>query len=62
MPLKGHRFDHKEMVETNTTSAVKAIPKTEFQDCFRKWKHRWERVVQSKGDYFEGCDQLDDKE
>ena len=31
------------------------IPKSAFEDCFKMWKHRWERVVQSNGDYFEGC-------
>lgn len=30
-----------EKVETNTTRALKAIPKTEFEDCFGKWKQRW---------------------
>jgi len=62
MPLKGHRFDDKETVETNATKALKAIPKTDFQDCFRKWKHRWERVIQSNGDYFEGCHSPDDED
>lgn len=62
MPLKGHRFDDKKTVETNATNALKAIPITDFQDCFGKWKHRYERVVQSNGDYFEGCHQPDDEE
>lgn len=62
MPLKGHRFDDKETVETNTTNALKAIPKNEFQDCFQKWKGRWKRILQSNGDYFEGCYQPDDAE
>ena len=26
------------------------------------WKHCWERVVQSNGDYFEGCHGPDDEE
>ena len=34
----------------------------EFQDCFEKWKHRWNRVIQSSGDYFDGCHPPDDKE
>ena len=33
----------------------KAIPKSAFEDCFKMWKHRWERVVQSNGDYFKEC-------
>lgn len=62
MPLKGHRFDDKETVETNATHALKAIPKTDFQECCKKWKHRYERVVQSNGDYLEGCHHPDDEE
>ncbi|GFX97186.1 histone-lysine N-methyltransferase SETMAR [Trichonephila clavipes] len=55
MPLKGHRFDNKQTVETNATNALKAISKTDFQECFNKWKHRYKQLVQSNGDYFEGC-------
>ena len=53
-PLKGQRFDEKTTVENNATSVPKAIPKSKFQDCFEKWKHRWNRVIQSSGDYLEG--------
>ena len=60
-PLKGHRFDDKTRVENNATSVLKALPKSEFQDCFEKWKHRWNRVIQSSGDYFEGCHPPDDE-
>ncbi|GFT43122.1 histone-lysine n-methyltransferase setmar-like protein [Trichonephila clavipes] len=62
MPLKGHRFDNKQTVETNATNALKAISKTDFQECFNKWKHRYEQLVQSNGDYFEGCHPPDDEE
>ncbi|GFX99867.1 histone-lysine n-methyltransferase setmar-like protein [Trichonephila clavipes] len=53
--MRGHRFDNKQTVETNATNALKAISKTDFQECFNKWKHRYEQLVQSNGDYFEGC-------
>ncbi|GFY08975.1 protein GVQW3 [Trichonephila clavipes] len=62
MPLKGHRFDNKQTVETNATNALKVISKTDFQECFNKWKHRYEQLVQSNGDYFEGCHPPDDEE
>ena len=52
--LKGQWFDEKTTVENNATSVLKAIPEREFQDCFEKWKHRWNRVIQLSGDYFEG--------
>ena len=55
MALKGKRFDDIETIQSNATRELKAIPKSAFKDCFRIWKHRWERVVQSNGDYFEGC-------
>ena len=51
-PLTGQRFDDKTTVENNATSVLKAIPKSEFQDCFEKKKHRWNRVIQLSGDYF----------
>ncbi|GFU53074.1 histone-lysine n-methyltransferase setmar-like protein [Trichonephila clavipes] len=62
MPLNGHRFDNKQTVETNATNALKAISKTDFQECFNKWKHRYEQLVQSNGNYFEGCHPPDDEE
>lgn len=56
------QFDDKKTVEINTMNVLKAIPITNFQDCFRKWKHRYERVVQSNRDYFEGCHHLGDEQ
>ena len=50
------------LIQSNATRELKAIPKSAFEDCFKMWKHRWERVVQSNGDYFEGCHGPDDKE
>ena len=62
MALKGKRFDDIETIQSNATRELKAIPKSACKDCFQMWKHRWERVVQSNGDYFEGCHGLDDEE
>ena len=45
-PLKGQRFDDKTTVKNNAMSVLKAIPKSEFQDCFEKWERRWKRVIQ----------------
>ena len=55
MALKGKRFDDIETIQSNTTRELKAITKSALEDCFKMWKHRWERVIQSNGDYFEGC-------
>ena len=60
--LKGMRFDDIETIQSNATRELNAIPKSAFEDCFKIWKHRWERVVQSNGDYFEGCQGPDDEE
>ena len=62
MALKGKRFDDIETIQSNATRELKVIPKFAFEDYFKMWKHRWERVVQSNGDYFEGCHDPDDKE
>ena len=34
----------------------------QIQDYFEKWNHRWNHVIQSSGDYFEGCHPPDDEE
>ena len=62
MALKGKRFDDIETIQSNVTRELKAISKSAFKDCFKLWKHRWERVVQSNRDYFEGCHGSDDEE
>ena len=60
MALKGKRFDDIETIQSNARRELKAIPKSAFEDCFKMWKHRWERVIQSNEDYFEGCHGPDD--
>ena len=55
MALKGKWFDDIETIQSNATRELKAIPKSAFEDYYKKWKHRWGRVVQPNGDYFEGC-------
>ena len=62
MALKGKRFEDIETIQSNATCELKAIPKSAFEDCFKMWKHRWERALQSNEDYFEGCHGPDDEE
>ena len=62
MALKGRRFNDIEVIQSNAMRELNAIPKSAFEDCFKMWKHRWVRVVQLNGDYFEGCNGLDDEE
>ena len=61
MALKGKRFDDIETIQSNATRELKVIPKSAFEVCIKMWKHRWENVVQSNGDNFEGCHGLDDE-
>ena len=62
MALKGKRFDEVETIQSNATRELKAIPKSAFEDCFKMWKHRWESVVQSNGNYFDGSHGSDGEE
>ena len=62
MAFKGKWFDDIETIQSNATHKLKAIPKSAFEDCFKMWMYRWKRVVQSNGDYFEGCYGPDDEE
>lgn len=53
-PMKGTRFYSIEEIRENTTRALKAIPKEDFLDCFKKLQYRWNKCIVSYGEYFEG--------
>jgi [histone H3]-lysine36 N-dimethyltransferase SETMAR len=53
-PLKGTRFQSREDIMQKTTAELYAIPEQAFQRCFQQWRERWEKCVQSQGEYFEG--------
>ena len=50
---KGRRFESIEAIKTNSLANLRCIPKTAFQECFRTLKKRWQRCIQSRGEYFE---------
>ena len=52
--LKGKRFQNVEEVREKTTEALKAITLQEFQNCFEQWRKRWDKSIDSQGEYFEG--------
>jgi hypothetical protein len=52
--LKGRHFDDIDDIRINTTTALKAIPQKQFQNCFEEWTRRRHRCIASKGEYFEG--------
>ncbi|VVC25895.1 Hypothetical protein CINCED_3A017953 [Cinara cedri] len=47
-------FGTLENIQSSVTDELKAIPVTEFQNCYKQWKHRLQRCVDSQGNYFEG--------
>ena len=53
-PLKGRRFETIPEIKANATKELKGINKQAYLDCFRKWKHRWDKCVRWEGEYFEG--------
>ncbi|GFV61140.1 protein GVQW3 [Trichonephila clavipes] len=52
--LKGHHFVTLENNQTAITDQLKAIPISEFHQCYEEWKKRLQRCVASEGSYFEG--------
>jgi hypothetical protein len=52
--LKGRHFESIEAIKTNSLAHLRSIPKTAFQEFFRTLKKRWQRCIQSRGEYFEG--------
>jgi transposase len=52
--LKRKRFQNVEEVREKTTEALKAIILQEFQNCFEQWKKRWDKCIDSQGQYFKG--------
>ncbi|GFX86231.1 putative transposase [Trichonephila clavipes] len=52
--LKGHHFGTQENIQPGVTDQLKAIPISEFHQCYEEWKKRLQRCVASEGSYFEG--------
>ncbi|GFS79295.1 putative transposase [Trichonephila clavipes] len=52
--LKRHHFGTLENIQTAVTNQQKAIPISEFRQCYEEWKKRLQHCVASEGSYFEG--------
>ena len=52
--LKGRHFDDTDVIRSNTTAALKAIPQNQFQNCFEGWTRWGHRFLSSQGESFEG--------
>ena len=48
---RDRRFDDVEDIKANTTMELWSIPLEEFGKCFDKWQQRWQKCVNSKGEY-----------
>ena len=53
-PLKGRRFETIPEIKANAMKELKGTKKEVYLDCFRKWKHRWDKCVRWEEKYFEG--------
>jgi hypothetical protein len=47
------RHDTIQDIQREFTAVLNAIPQKEYSDCFRKLLNRFQRCIDSEGDYFE---------
>jgi hypothetical protein len=52
--LTGRRFSSIYGIKSASLNELKAIPKIEFEKCFKDWQKRWHKCIVSNRDYFEG--------
>jgi hypothetical protein len=52
--LKAKSFQNLEEVRAKTTEALNDITLQEFQNCFEQWKNRWNKCIDSQGEYVVG--------
>jgi hypothetical protein len=50
--MKGNHFDMIPEIEAAMKERLRALMKNDFQSCFRSWQDRWNKCIDSKGDYF----------
>ena len=58
IPVKGRRFETIPETNANATKGLKGNKKEGYLNCFRKWKHPWDKCVRWEGKYFEGDSDL----
>jgi len=52
-PLKGRRFISTEKIKAESQQVLNTLMPADLNECFLKWQNRWDRCIQSLGDYFE---------
>ena len=57
-PLRGIRFSDLDELHDAMNAEVRRINKNCLETGIRALPRRWERVIESKGDYFEGISNL----
>jgi hypothetical protein len=53
LKLKGCRFDTIEEIQFESQRVLDTLTK-DSQEAFQKWKRRWDRCLNARGNYFEG--------
>jgi hypothetical protein len=51
---KGRRFTDVAVVERESLADIDSNVAEEFRQYFQQWERRWDRCIQSKGQYIEG--------
>jgi hypothetical protein len=54
LTVKENRFDMIREIEAATKERLRALTKDDFQSCFRSWQDRWNKYVDSNGEYSDG--------
>ncbi len=55
LPMRGLRFQTLDDLEDAVDDHIGRIPAFKYQDCIlRAWPRRWQRCIDSEGEYFEG--------
>lgn len=52
--LRGHRFEDIDVIQRESQKALDTFKEDDFQKCFQHWQKRWDKCINSQGDYFEG--------
>ena len=51
--LKGTRFEDVTAIQADVTKFLKDMPDADFQGAFAAWKHRLQKCIDARGEYFE---------
>lgn len=52
--MRGKHFESIQDIKEAVTAQLDTLTKEDFQHCFAEWQERWDKCVQSEGEYFEG--------